>query len=129
MVSAHNYVHNFDFCPVNLEPIVRQGLPIYTLVFQELILSILTSRDNTLSLTFWLPAVNPTKMYKFYNLFLSFWLDLLQLRTQPQKFRQTPNMGKDTFLLGHVAIFLYIITLHEILSPHTFYNLQDAFNI
>ena len=31
----------------------------------------LTETANTLSLTFWLPAVNPTKMYTFYNLFLS----------------------------------------------------------
>ena len=57
------------FCPAHLEPTTWQGLPIYTLIFQELILSIsshrdsihslspiLTSRDSTLShsLTFWL---------------------------------------------------------------------------
>ena len=30
-----------------------------------------TETTNSLSLTFWLPAVNPTKMYTFYNLFLS----------------------------------------------------------
>ena len=34
-----------------------------------LTLSIATYRDNTLS-PFWLPAVNPTKMYTFCNLFL-----------------------------------------------------------
>ena len=63
----------------------RQGLPIYTLVFQELIIFSLwlpettlsfstlklTETTHTLSLIFWLPAVNPSKMYIFYNLFLS----------------------------------------------------------
>ena len=38
-------------------------------------------------------------------------------------------MGEDTCLLGHVAIFLYINTLHEILSPHTFYSLQGTLSI
>ena len=47
---------------------------------------------------------------------------------KPRKI-QTINMGEDTFLLTHVAIFLYIDTLHEILCPHTFYSLQDTFNI
>ena len=47
---------------------------------------------------------------------------------KPRK-KQTTNMGEDTCFLAHVAIFLYIDTLHEILSPHTFYSLQDTFNI
>ena len=40
---------------------------------QHTLFHIFTSIDSTLSLslTFWLPAVNPTKMYIFYNLFLS----------------------------------------------------------
>ena len=38
-------------------------------------------------------------------------------------------MGEDTFLRGHIAIFLYIDTSHEILSQHTFYSLQVTFNI
>ena len=37
-------------------------------------------------------------------------------------------MGEDTFLLEYIAIFLYIDTLHEILSEHTFYSQQDTFN-
>ena len=48
-------------------------------------------RQHTLSLTFWLPAVNPTKMYTFCNLFIScsaFSVRLLQPQTQPQKFCQ-----------------------------------------
>ena len=45
---------------------------------------------------------------------------------KPRK-RQTIK-GEDTFLLEHVAIFLYINTLHEILSPYTCYSLQDTFN-
>ena len=51
-------------------------------------------KQHALSLIFWHPAINPTKMYTFYNLFflvLPFRLDLLQLPTQPQKFRQTPK--------------------------------------
>ena len=38
-------------------------------------------------------------------------------------------MGEDTFLQEYIAIFLYIDTLHEILSQHTFHSLQDTFNI
>ena len=43
--------------------------------------------------------------------------------------RQTTNMGEDTCLLAHVALFLYIDTLRKIFSPHTFYSLQHTFNI
>ena len=43
--------------------------------------------------------------------------------------RQTTNMGEDTYLLGHIAIFLCIDTLHEILSTNTFYSRRDTFNI
>ena len=40
------------FCPVHLEPTDRQGLPIYALVFQEIILfHIFIYRDNTLSIS------------------------------------------------------------------------------
>ena len=35
-------------------------------------------------------------------------------------------MEEDVFLLAYIAIFLYIDTLHEILSQHTFYSLQDT---
>ena len=38
-------------------------------------------------------------------------------------------MGEDTFLQEYIAIFLYIDTLHKILNQHTFYRLQDTFNI
>ena len=38
-------------------------------------------------------------------------------------------MGEGTFLQEYIAIFLYIDTLYEILSQHTFYSLQDTFNI
>ena len=38
-------------------------------------------------------------------------------------------MEEDTFLLEYIAIFLYIDTLHEILSQNTFYSYQDTFNI
>ena len=46
---------------------------IYTLVFQELSLlhCDFQTQAHSLSLTSWLPAVNPTKIYIFCNLFLS----------------------------------------------------------
>ena len=47
---------------------------------------------------------------------------------KPQK-RQITNRGDGKFLQGHVDIFLYINTLHVILSPHTFYSRQETFNI
>ena len=84
------------FYPAHLYPTTWQGLPIYTLVFEELILShfnlqrqhtlshILTSRDSSLFLSsFWLPETawpshlviqfNTRNMgvYTFCNLFLS----------------------------------------------------------
>ena len=95
---------------------------------------IVISRDNTLSRTFWLPAVNSTKMYIFCNLFLSCPAFSVRLEHNHRNFvksrkRQTTNIGEDTCLLAHVAIFLYIDTLHEILSPHTFYCRHDTFNI
>ena len=67
----------------------------------------------------------------FFFFFLPFRLDFFQSRTQPQKFyqtrkRQTTNMEEDTCLLKYMALFLYIDTLHEIFSPHTFYILQDT---
>ena len=91
----------------------------------------------SLSLTFDFQQSTPRKCIHSATLFfplLSFPLDFFQSRTQPQKFRQTPKEtnnqhGEDTCLLAHVAIFLYIDTLHEILSPHTLYSLQDTFNI
>ena len=38
-------------------------------------------------------------------------------------------MGEETFLQEYTAIFLYIDTSHEIFSQHTFYSLQDTFDI
>ena len=95
----------------------------------------LTETTHTLFLTFWLPEVNPTKMYTFCNLFLfSSAFSCSSLEHNQRNFikhrkRQTANLGENTYLLGHVAIFLYINTSQEILSPHSFYSLQDTFNI
>ena len=73
---------------------------VYTLVFQEFVLSILTHRDNTHSLTFWLPALNnPRKCIHsatFFFFVRPFRLDLLQARTQQQKFRQTTERNKQS---------------------------------
>ena len=52
-----------------------------------------------------------------------------EISSNPEREKQPTNMGEDTFLLGHIVIFLYIDTVHEIPNPHTFYSLQDTFNI
>ena len=113
------------------------GLPIYTLAFQELILfHIFTYRDSTLSFHI-VTQLNSRNMgaYTFCNLFLScsaFSVKLLPASNTASEIlskRQATNMGEDTSLLEYIAVFFYINTLHEILSPHTFYSLQDTFNI
>ena len=52
-----------------------------------------SQHTHSLSLTFSLPAVNPTKIHSttFFFIVLPFRLALLQPRTQPQKFCQTPK--------------------------------------
>ena len=101
-------------------------------------LTFFTSSDSTLSLSYILTSRSqPHENVLFCNFFflvLPFRLDFFQPRTQHRNFvklrkRQPTNMGEDTFLLRHVVLFLYIDTLHEILSPHTFYSRHDTLNI
>ena len=84
---------------------------------RQLTLSILTYRDNThsLSLSFWLPALKPTKMYTFRDLFLScptFSVRLVTASNTNTKIssnhrkKPTINMGEDTFLLMYIIKFL-----------------------
>ena len=74
-----------------------------------------SQKQHTLSLTFWLPTINPTKMYTFYNLFLS--CSTFSVRLFPGSNsvseissnhwkKQTTNMGEDTFLLIYIIKIL-----------------------
>ena len=128
---------------------------------------ILTSRDNALSFTFSLTETAHTyslslslSLYLSLSLSLSlsllhfhfqqstprkcihsatfsflvllFWLDFFQLRTQRQKFRQTPKETNNQHGRRHVPprtgcyISIYIDTLNEIPSPHTLYSRQNT---
>ena len=90
--SRLSRTHSFHFDPQ------RQHALLHCDLQRQLTLSILTSRDNTHSLSYiWLPAVNPTKMYTLCNYFFLvrlLRLDSLQHRKQPQKFRQTTERNK-----------------------------------
>ena len=139
MVSAHNYVCKFDFVPriwgrlhdkdCLYIPSSSKNSPSYTVTY----------RGSTHSLSYiWLPAVNPRKFIHyatFFFLVLPFWLNLLQPRTQPQKFRliskETNKQHGRRHMPSrtHCYIYIFIDTLHEILSPHTFYSRHDSLNI
>ena len=102
---------------------------------------ILTYRDSTLSLHFWLPGTAwPCQFVRhnsirvrwvhihsatFFFPFLPFWLDLFHPRTQPQKFRQTPKETNNQHGRRHVPprIHCYISVQWY---QHTFYSLQDT---
>ena len=108
------------------------------LTYGQRTLSIATYRDNTLSLLhFDFQQSTPRKCIHSANVFflvLPFWLDFFQPRTQPQKYRQAlkeinNQHGRRQVPLRTRCYILYIDILHEILSPHTFYSLQDTFNI
>ena len=107
------------FYPTYLELTTWQGLSIYTLIFQELILSHFDlQRQHSLSLHFWLPetawpcqlvrhnSIHVTWVYihsaTFFFPVLPFQLDLFQLRTQPQKFCQTPKETNNQHGRRHV---------------------------
>ena len=140
MVSAHNYVHSFDFVTriwsqlhdkdyLYILPSSKHSL-FYTVTYKDCTLSlpsILTSSSQTPrkcmhSATFFFPL-------------LPFQLDLFEPRTEPQKSRQTPKETNNQHGRRHMPsstrcyIYIYIDTLHELLSPHIFYSLQDTFNI
>ena len=111
-----------------------------------LFLSILIYKDSTHSLSslrlpetawLWHNSIRVTwvRLHSttFFFLVLSFQLDLFQPQTQPQKFRQAPKETNNQHGRRHIppkihCYILYIDTLHEILTPHTFYSLQDTFN-
>ena len=93
-----------------------------------------TAHTHTLSLLhFDFQQSTPRKCIHSANFFFPlqhFWLDYLQPRTEPQKFRQTPKEtnnqhGEETCLLAHVAIFLYIDTLQN-KRYFTFYLLKKC---
>ena len=115
--------------PAHLEPTAWQRLPIYTLVFQELILFHSDFQRQhcrslhcdlqwqyTLSLTFGLPAVNPTKIYSFYNLFLScstFLVRPLQASNTASEISSNPERDnqptcKKTRSSSHALLYFYI---------------------
>ena len=120
--SAHNYVCNFDFVP-RIWSRLHDKDYLYILSSSKNSFSPFGLTESTHSLTFRLPAVNPAKIYTFCHLFLSysaFSVRLIPASNTASEKRQTTNMGEDTFLQGQVAIFLYVDTLYEILSLHTF---------
>ena len=148
MICAYNYICNFDFVPciwsMTRIAYIYSRLPRThsldcDLQRRHTLFHIFTYRDSIHSLSYILtsssqPHENVYILQPFSFLFCFFGLTSSSLEhslrnfIKPQK-RQTTNMGEDMFLLGHVAIFLYIDTLHEILSPHIFYSQQNTFNI
>ena len=113
-----------------------QELPTYTLVFQELILSILTHRNNTLSYTatyrdnslfpFWLPETTLSLLHltsssqpneNIYSLQLFFSCSTFLVRlasaskttteiSSNHRKKQTTSMGEDTFLVTYIIKIL-----------------------
>ena len=119
MICAHNYVCKFDFvlwfwsrlddknCLYILLSSKNSFFPFQLTETTRSLTLWLTEtthsfhfdfqRQHTLSLTFWLPAVNPMKCIlsaPIFFLVLPLWLDLLQPRKQPQKFQQTTERNK-----------------------------------
>ena len=144
MISAHNYVRNFDFVPCIWSWLHDKDCLYILLSSKHSLSHILTSRDDTLSYFVTSRDKTHTLLHcdfqqstprkciysaTFFFLFWPFRLDLLQPRTQPQKFHQTLKETNNQHGRRHVPPFLYIDTFHEIFSPHTFYSLQDTFNI
>ena len=138
VVSAQNYVRNFDFVPrfwsrlhdkncLNILLSIknsfffyfdsqRQTALLHCDLQRQLTLSILTSRDNTLSFSYiWLPAVNPTKCILSATIFLpcSTFTGRLALASKTttkissnHRKKQTTNMGEDSFLLTYIIKIL-----------------------
>ena len=144
MVSAQNYVRNFDFVQRIWSQLHNKDcLYIYIYIyiyiyshFQTLILfHIFTSRDGTFSLLhFDFQQSTPHKWIHSATFFFHLLLRLASTSNTTTEISSNPKRDKQptwekTCLLAHVAIFLYIDTLYEILSLHTFYSLQDTFNI
>ena len=129
------------FCPTHLEPTTWQGLPIYTLVFQKLVLSHFDFQRQHSLPSFRLPETAwLCQLVKHISVrvtwvrilsatlsfpILPFRLNFFQSWTQPHfvksRKRQTANMGKDTFLLEYLAIFCtliphikYLVNIHFI---------------
>ena len=66
----------------------------------------------------------------FFFSVLPYRLDLFQPRTQPQKFRSTPKETNNQHGRRHVPPRIHsYISVYWYLSQHTFYSLQDTFNI
>ena len=117
LICVHNYVCTFDFVPhIWRQPHDKDCL--YILLSSTNFLShILTSRDSTIP-SFWLPEtawqcqlvrhnsirVTYERIHSatFFFLVLSFWLDLFQPWTQPQKFHQTPKETNNQHGRRHV---------------------------
>ena len=146
MICAHNYVHNFDFVPCICSwPHDKDCL--YILLSSENSLSPLQltetihslshfhlQRQHTLSLLhFDFQQSTPWKCIHsvtFFFLVQPFRLDFFQPWTQPRKFCQTLKETNNQHGRRHVPPRTHcFISIYWYLSPHTFYNQQDTFNI
>ena len=146
LVSAHNYIRNFDFFPrfwswlhnndylyilsssKNSHSLYRENTLSFTFSLTETahththththIHSLSLSLSLSVSLTFWLPAVNPTKMYTFCNLFLSGSAFLVrfspasntasEISTNPERDKQSSwektRSSKDALLYFYISL-------------------------
>ena len=140
MVSAHNNVRNFDFFVPSIWSRLHDKGCLYILSSSKnAFFSIVTSRDtfnvsieiyreNTLTLLYFdFQQSTPRKCKHsttFFFLVLPFRLDLLQPRTQPQKFHQTPKETNNQHGRRHMPsrtccyIFIYQYLTWNTLSTY-----------